>query len=267
MGILKDKVVLIVSETSEMAKDATSLFVEQGAYVTFLNAATSTDRDLKRLVMSDRKYADFVPVDFDEPESIQTAAREVVDRFGRLDCVFNIVSSAGPGPSAGHQASISTDCDNYGDRWTTLLRFQLPIMLPQGFGSIVFAETSATAPKSDIAATIREASGIGGGSGIRVNAIRPKMQAAGSTDRRRDRFASAFPAPASGRIVGNGFSQAALFLLSDLASFLNGLVLMVDDTTGHSNYIDHATADRAEYPIRRNYPPRSLAIGKGSANR
>jgi Dehydrogenases with different specificities (related to short-chain alcohol dehydrogenases) len=186
----------------------------------------------------------FVPTDITSEDDVARIVGQILDRFGRLDAVFN---------NAGYQerrAPVETQADEvYSRVFDTnvrgvfyCLRHQIPAMLGSGGGTIVI-NTSVSgirnpnpgfaiynASKAAVIAMMRTAALENAARGIRINAVAPgrvvtdMMLSAGVGD--MSAIADTLPLKRMGK--PEEVAEAAIWLLSDQSSYAVGHVLAVD---------------------------------------
>ncbi|MCL6706191.1 glucose 1-dehydrogenase [Pseudomonas sp. R2.Fl] len=186
----------------------------------------------------------FVPTDVSSEDEVARLVGQTLDRFGRLDAVFN---------NAGYQerrAPIETQTDEvYARVFDTnvrgvfyCLRHQIPAMLESGGGAIVInASVSGirnpnpgfaiyNASKAAVIAMMRTAALENAARGLRINAVAPgrvvtdMMLSAGVGD--MSAIAATLPLKRMG--TPEEVAEAAVWLLSDQSSYAVGHVLAVD---------------------------------------
>jgi 3-oxoacyl-[acyl-carrier protein] reductase len=186
-----------------------------------------------------------VPADATDADALAGAFAALADAFGPVDLLAAFAGGNGrPRPTE------QVEPDEWrrvveGDLTATFLtiRAALPGMLARGRGAIVTMSSAAGRQPSQAAAAYAAAkAGVVmlskhlaaemGPRGIRVNCLAPsavlnEKMATGMTAEQRDRLASAFPLGRLGR--PEDVAAAAVFLLSDEASWLTGVTL---DVTG-----------------------------------
>ena len=254
MGQLQGKVAVITGGTSGIGEATAELFVAQGAQVVLTGRSEEKGQLLaSRLGQS----AIYVAADVTKEEDIKLAIDQAIERFGRLDVLFN---NAG-GPTAGNLDDITREEINYGvDLLLTStilgIRYAIEPMKIAGGGSIINNSSIAglryrqgnglySALKAAVTHYTRLAGVELGPHGIRVNAISPGAIAtpifwggsgranslsdednARKMEKLKGNLAKATPIPRSG--IAEDIANAALFLASDAGSYINSHDLVVD---------------------------------------
>ncbi len=245
MGILEDKVVLLVGASTGIGAEAARVFAEEGASLVL--AARSADA-LDRLAGELAAAGHAVATAAGDVTSASDVARMVdtaLERFGRLDGAFN---NAGITQSGLLHEVSEEDFDrlfevNVKGVWLCL-REELRVMREAGAGSIVntssvggFKGSSGLgayqATKHAVVGLTRTAAHDNGPLGIRVNTVAPGPTESAMLDAMRANDPDAIPRRLAAmplRKVGTGaeVANAAAWLLSDRASHVTGVVLPVE---------------------------------------
>jgi NAD(P)-dependent dehydrogenase (short-subunit alcohol dehydrogenase family) len=262
---LKDKVAVITGGTSGIGEATVELFIAEGAKVVIVGR--NADKG-GRMAAGHGDKAMFVSADVRREAEIAKAIEAAVQRFGRLDCLFN---NAG-GPSAGGLESVTHD--DFTDAMELLLgsvvfgiKHAAPIMRRQGRGAIINNSSVAAVrthmggylysmAKAAVVQATRMAGMELGRHGVTVNSIAPggiatpifyggslaaaKLEpehAQAKLDKLTRNLAKATPLQRSG--LPADIAAAALFLASDEGAFVNCHDLVVDGgmtAGGRSNY-------------------------------
>jgi NAD(P)-dependent dehydrogenase (short-subunit alcohol dehydrogenase family) len=251
MGRLDGRVSVITGGASGIGAATTRLFVGEGSRVV---VADVLEGHGKAIAEELGDAVEFVRADVRHEDEIKGAIDLAVDRFGRLDCLFN---NAGLGGVDGTIDEIDTD--GLDATLSVLLRAVVlgmkhaaPVMKRQGSGSIISTASVAglrtgygphvySAAKAAVVHLTRSVAMELGESGIRVNCICPggivtpifgRMLDLGEEETERtlglleQAFATMQPIPRAGQ--PEDIARAALWLASEESSFVSGHALVVD---------------------------------------
>ena len=247
MGRLDGNVALITGASSGIGEATTRLFVKEGAKV--LLVARNEEKSQK-IVQDLGSNAQYFPGDVSKEKDVKNAVDTAVEKWGKLDCIFNnagILGATGP---------IDTISEEGFDKTIGVLlkgvffgiKHAARVMKPQGFGSIINcssisglmvtgnAHLYATC-KAAVNRLTRNTAYELGEYGIRVNSICPGAILTpfytGGVDmpgrmRRElgEYFATFQPIKRTGLPLD--IAYAALWLASDEARFVTGHPLVVD---------------------------------------
>ncbi len=250
-GKLDGKTALITGGASGIGAATVRLFVAEGARVL---VADVQDERGRRLVEELGDAAEYVHADVSREADVRAAVARAVDRFGRLDCMFNNAGYAGVGgsiemiPTEGFDASIGVLL-----RGVFLgMKHAAAVMKPRAAGSIISTASVAgllagygphvySAAKAAVIQLTKSVAMELGESGIRVNCICPGGIATpifgkslGMDAEAADQAVNVMKGALAGfqplRRSGlpDDIAHAALWLASDDASFVNGHALVVD---------------------------------------
>ena len=251
MNRLQGKIAIITGGASGIGAATVRLFVAEGARVLI---ADTQDEKGARLAKALGASAAYRHADVGIESDVEALIKAAVERFGRLDCLFGNAGLAGVAgpidtiPLEGYEATMGVLL-----RGVFLgMKHAAPIMKQQKSGSIIstasvaglqagFASHIYSAAKAAVIHLTRSVAMELGESGVRVNCICPGGiatpifgKAFGLTDEAADQAAKTMqtvlaesqPIRRSG--MPDDIAQAALWLASDEASFVNGHALIVD---------------------------------------
>jgi NAD(P)-dependent dehydrogenase (short-subunit alcohol dehydrogenase family) len=261
MGRLDGKVAVITGATSGIGLRTAEIFVAEGAKVVVAGRREAEGEELARRLGASCLFR---RTDVTIDDDIRSLIDAAVDRFGRIDCLFN--NAGGPAQTGGIEG---LDAERFDVAMATLVRsvmlgmkYAAPHMRRQGSGSIInngsiagrlAGFSSSVVYGAAKAAVIHLTKCVAmelGEAGIRVNSISPGAIATGifgkalglsveaaekTPDVMREVYKSAQPIPRAG--LPEDIAHAAVFLASDESSFINGHDLVIDGAiTGGRNW-------------------------------
>ncbi len=250
MNRLQDKIALITGGNSGIGLATAVLFAQEGAKV--ILAARDEDRAVSALqqIQHAGGTADFVPLDVRDETSCQNAVNAVIDRYSRIDVLFN---NAGIVP---YKPITETTTSVWLDTFATnvhgvfyLCRAIIPIMIAQRGGVIVNNASdwglvggqnafAYSASKGAVVQMTRSLALDYARQNIRVNAICPgdtyvdrwQSKYPGLTQENREQYLAelglSFPLGRVGQV--EEIARAVLFLASDDSSYMTGQMLVID---------------------------------------
>ena len=247
---LAGKVAIITGGASGMGRASVQKFVREGARVVIADMQDAKGQQLQHELGDDTV---FVSTDVCDEDSVRNMIQVAMDRFGRLDCLFN---NAGFGGVSGEIGSTAMD-EPYARTVDAMLKgvvmgmkHAAPIMKAQRSGVIISTASVAglmggmgphvySAIKAAVVNLSKSVALELGPFNIRVNAICPggiatpifagQLALHGNEDYAaliRPFLARGQPIPRSGE--PEDIANAACFLASDEASFISGHALVVD---------------------------------------
>ena len=247
MQRLSDKTAIITGGASGIGAASARLFVEEGARVLIADAQSERGEALAKELGD---AAAFHQVDVTREDDIRAVVGDAVERWGRLDCIFN---NAGFGGALG--SIETTTVEEFDITFDVLLKgvflgikHAAPVMRAQGGGSIISTASVAglktgesphlySVAKAAVIHLTRSVALELGEHGIRVNCICPGIiatpLAAGrpnasheSLERLADGLAKT---QAMGRVgQPEDIARAALWLASDDSEWVTGHAQVVD---------------------------------------
>ena len=240
---LAGKVVLIVGASSGIGAAAARRFAEEGAAVVIAARRLPLLEEIAATLGSEGHDVSAVPCDVLEEASVAAAVQAVMERHGRMDAAFNSAGLEGRAARL-HELTVEEydSIQQVNPRGTFLvLKHEIACMLGTG-GSILNTSSAVgvigysklgdyAASKASIHAMTRSAALAYGRNRIRVNAFAPgptiSEMFAGpeEIDRIRD---IARGTPLNYVALPDDMARVALFLLSDEARWITGVVLPVD---------------------------------------
>ncbi|MEV4346772.1 SDR family oxidoreductase [Actinoplanes sp. NPDC049596] len=248
--MLTGKVVFITGASRGIGAAAARLFAQEGAAVVLASRGADA---LDRLVSEIRDkggVADAVALDLADRASIRAAVQRVDELHGRLDGAFNNGAALQqPGPL---ETTSDEDVDeqfavNFRAHWTAM-NAEAELMRRRGGGAIVNTSSIGSrranpalpaygAMKRALNSITETAAVTWAPQGIRVNGITPGGTATEMIDAWEaatpgvvERISASTPLGRMGR--PEEVAEAALWLLSDRASFVTGAIIPVDGGAG-----------------------------------
>lgn len=246
---LANKVACITGAGSGQGKASAILFAKEGAKVLATDINLEGVEEVDKAIGDSGGEATSMKVDVSQEEQVAQMIQKAVDTYGRLDILFN---NAGVGYSSSlvMAPTVETPVKDWDEilginlRGTFLgCKYALPQMEKQGAGSIINNSSingiralpgadAYTASKGGIVALTRVLAYDWTPKGIRVNCIcpgpiyTPMIAGALEMPEVRDFLVSNCPMGRVGK--PEEVAYAALFLASDEASYISGVILPVD---------------------------------------
>lgn len=244
---LKDAVAVITGGASGMGRATVLRFLREGARVVVAdyNAATGEETMAEAASAGFADATTFIRTDVAREEDVAAMMQCALDRFGRLDVVFN---NAGVGGAIGPLTETTVEDWDYTmdvlAKGVFLgVKHAARVLRAQGQGGSIINTASIAALSGDAGPLVYSAAKAAvlnltrsaavelARDRIRVNAICPgfivtPLADGGRPEQTRERFAAAQPWPDHGR--GEHIAGAALFFASRDAEFVTGEALIVD---------------------------------------
>ncbi len=242
--LLADKVVIVTGAGGEIGRAAASLFAQEGASLVLADLSLEAAEATAHAISDQSRRIVSTQVDITDVGSVDAMVDLCAREFNRLDCAFNNAGINLP-------ADVEWQLDAF-DRSMTVnangtmycMTAESKLMLAAGKGSIVnnasangivgsTRQPGYAASKHAVVGLTKTAAIRWAKLGIRVNAVCPSSVQTPMTERSmalspelRTHLMSMSP---MGRLATPGeVAEAALWLCSDRASFINGVALPVD---------------------------------------
>ncbi len=246
MRELEGKTILVTGASSGIGRAAIAVFSRHGARV--IAAARRREQTMAAIeaVNAHGGQASFAPVDIADEASVDALFDHIRNEYGRLDGAFNNAGKEAPQALLPDMSAATFDdvmATNARGTWLCMRR-EMQIMRDQGSGSIVntssiagimsFPGSSAYgASKSAVIAMTRSAALDLAPLGITVNCICPGATRSEMSARWAERLPNGeadLAAHNPMKRIGEPEEQAeaASFLLSDRARYINGAILVID---------------------------------------
>lgn len=244
MGRLASKVALITGAGSGIGAAMAAAFAAEGAHVVVSGDREPSITEVAARIREAGGSAEARVCDVTDEAAVEAVIRGVASDRGRLDILVNNAFRMTAEPIASMStASWKGSFDVALDAVFFATRAALPRMMEQGGGSILNISSTAghaalhslagySSAKAALEAFTRVAAIEGAPGGVRVNALAPGCIGTPGT-------LAAFPTDAARRAMfrliplgrfgePSEIAKAALFLVSDEASFVTGTCLVVD---------------------------------------
>ncbi|MBC3191729.1 glucose 1-dehydrogenase [Pseudonocardia sp. C8] len=246
MSGISDRSIIVTGGASGIGEAAARLFAANGARVTIADVSTGAGEELARELTGKGLTAQFVTADVTDEEQVAAMVAAAEEAYGRLDGAFN---NAGV-PNHGKDLADLTRAEF--DRVFAInvtgpflcMKHEIPALLRAGGGSIVNTASVGsfiyipkaaeyTASKHALAGLTKAAAAEYGEHGIRVNAIGPStsktpmyMEYLKLNPAYEETVAATHALRRGSEPVEQ--AEAAMWLLSDAASYVTGVTLAVD---------------------------------------
>jgi NAD(P)-dependent dehydrogenase (short-subunit alcohol dehydrogenase family) len=242
---LKNKTVIITGASSGIGAAAARVFANAGARLV-LGARRRAELEIvATAVRQQGGSAVIMPGDVRDPDYAEALVQLAQGEFGGLDAAFNNAGVVGDMVSVPAMSA---------ENWTTVMetnltsafyaaKAQLPALLARGQGALVFTSSfvgvsnggltgmgAYAASKAGLVGLVKSLASDHASAGVRINALLPGgtvTPAGGEGDPTALDFIANLH-PMKRMAAASEIAEAALFLLSDQASFITGSAMLVD---------------------------------------
>lgn len=241
---LMDKTIIVTGASSGIGAAAAQLFAAEGANVMLGARRESALAQLVETIRQEGGTARFLAGDVTDPTYAGELVRQAEDAFGPLWGAFN---------NAGTVGDMGPVSEMSAENWQSVIdtnltsafhaaKAQVPALLRQGKGALVFTGSfvgvsngglpgmgAYAASKAGLVGLTQSLAADLGPDGIRINTILPggTMTAMAGDDPDAHAFIAGLH-PLRRLANPDEIAQAAMFLLSDRASFVTGASMFVD---------------------------------------
>ncbi len=249
--LLKDKIAIITGGAGGIGLTASRKFAENGAVVIMLDVVEQAGISAEKELTEKGYTAKFIKTDIADEQQVINAMKIVEETFGKVDVLYNNASVFLGGGRDNKMAELSSEIWNkiikinlYGTYHCT--KHAIPLMKKAGGGAIINTSSSAgqigipecdayTATKGAVTALTRSLAVEYGPEKIRTNCIAPAailtemVKESNLNDPKFDEKAfleKGTPLRRWG--LPEDIANVALFLASDLSSYVNGAIIVAD---------------------------------------
>ena len=243
---LKGKVALVTGGTSGIGRDTAVLFAKAGAKLVVAGRREPEGKETVEMVRTAGSEGLFVKTDVSKAVEVEALVQKTVEKFGRLDIVFNNAGIEGVWAPIIKQSEQDWDESidiNLKGVWLCL-KYEIRQMLKQGGGGAIVnmgsimgligsAQAAAySASKHAVVGLTKSAALETAKSGIRVNVVCPAVIETPMAKRLfgapavRKYVLSCHPIGRFGRPME--VAEAVVWMCSDRASFMTGQALVLD---------------------------------------
>jgi NAD(P)-dependent dehydrogenase (short-subunit alcohol dehydrogenase family) len=251
MAALTDKVVIVTGGGSGIGRATAQLFAAEGAQVIILDIDADSTAQTLALLNGPHPGSSRL-LDVTDAPQVASTIESVASDYGRLDALVNVAGGSGrkwgDGPAdactlEGWDKTLALNLDSL----FYCCKYALMAMLPRKQGVIVnvssvvglvggdddFATHAYAASKGAVISLTRSIASYYGPRGIRANVICPGLIATPMSKRAQESQRIRARLPQLHPLTGDfgspqDVAQAALYLASDVSSFVTGAVLTVD---------------------------------------
>ena len=239
MNRLENRIAVITGGAAGIGKASVEKFLAEGAKVAIWDVNEAAGNELVKLHPN---QTFFVRVDTSNPESVESATKSTLEKFGTIDILIN---------NAGITRDATIKKMTY-EEWDQVISINLtgvfncikavsPIMIERGSGRIIntssvvglygnFGQTNYAATKSGVIGMSKTLAKELGKYGITVNAVAPGFIATDMVKTIPQKIIDMMEGKTPLGRLGQpeDIANAYAFLASDEASFISGSVLSVD---------------------------------------
>jgi NAD(P)-dependent dehydrogenase (short-subunit alcohol dehydrogenase family) len=245
---LKNKIALITGGSLGLGKETAILFAKEGAKIVITGRTEKTLKQTAEEAKKEGLHLDYLVSDVAKEENCKEAVDYVINKYGRIDILFNNAGILYTGTTHETPTEIWDKTFAVNARGTYLMsRYTIPHMLEQGKGCIVNNSSilglkavpgvaAYNATKGAVTQLTRSMALEYASKGIRVNAICPGtivtpmveglFEQIGDRKSAEELFKSFHPVGRLGR--PEEIAHAVLFLCDDNVEFMTGTMLSVD---------------------------------------
>jgi len=245
-GELKDRIALVTGGASGIGRETALIFAREGAKVAVVDMQAEAGNETVKLIHKAGGEATFIKCDVSKSSDVETLIQKCINIYHRLDCAVNAAGILGEmgklqectEKNYDHVMNINTK-----GIWLCM-KYEIIQMLKQKSGAIVNIASVAGAggtpdlpiygaSKAAVSMLTRAAAVDLIAKNIRVNAINPGFVQTPMVDKQEADYPGKVKEYRAALRIGRmgrpeEIAEAAVWLCSDKASFVAGLVMNVD---------------------------------------
>ncbi|HEY1978009.1 MAG TPA: SDR family oxidoreductase [Candidatus Baltobacteraceae bacterium] len=238
---LNGRTALVTGATSGIGKATALALARRGARVLISGRDEVRGQSVVSAIRAENGAADFLQADLSDADSTRKLAQRALEIAGRVDILVNNAGAFPFGPTAQTPPDVFDDVFATNVRAPFILVGELaPKMADRGKGAIINLSSMVSefgmagmalygSSKAAINLLTKAWAAEFGPSGVRVNAVSPGPTRTEGTAAMGDGLAQlAAAAPAGHPASPEEIADAIVYLASDRASFVHGVVLPVD---------------------------------------
>ncbi len=247
--LLKDKLAVITAGASGMGRAAAERFAGEGAHVIVVDMNEDAAKETVSAIESAGGSATYAVVDVRDLEALKAFADQVMADHGKVDILYNNVGIPGAAGLELTEEEWNTGLEINGRASFFLSGYLTDALKASGNASVIFTSSTSgligspyspmySFTKGGVIALVRSMALAFAADGIRVNAIAPgsvetpglpaffRIDDPEEIERRKQAFFATIP---MGRAADpSEIAGVALFLASDLSSYITGVTIPVD---------------------------------------
>lgn len=247
--LLKDKVALITAGASGMGRAAAELFAAEGAHVIVVDMNEEAAKETLAAIEAKGGSAKVEIVNVRDLDALKALADQVMADHGKLDVLYNNVGIPGAAGLDLTEEEWNTGLEINARGSFFLSGYLTDALKASGNASVIFTSSTSgligspyspmySFTKGGVIALVRSMALAFATDGIRVNAIAPgsvetpglpgffRIDDPEEIEKRKQAFFATIP---MGRAADpSEIAKVALFLASDLASYVTGVTIPVD---------------------------------------
>lgn len=247
--LLKDKVALVTAGASGMGRSGSEAFAREGAHVIVVDLDETAAKDTVAGIEAAGGSAEYAAVDVRDLGALKEVATRVTNDHGKLHVLYNNVGIPGAAGLDLSEEEWDFGLEINGRASFFLSGYLMDALKAAGGASVIFTSSTSglvgspfspmySFTKGGVIALVRSMALAHAADGIRVNAIAPgsvetpglpgffRIDDPEEIERRKAAFFATIPLGRASQ--PEEVAQVALFLASDMSSYVTGVTIPVD---------------------------------------